>query len=70
MFFRFGDPEDAAEGALALRVTGWEADIALTWFTAFASLALMMGIAAWLGKKPAAAFIVVAAALGRAVARD
>ena len=49
----------AAEAALALHVTGWEADIALTWFTAFASLALMMGIAVWLSKRSAAAFLVV-----------
>jgi hypothetical protein len=49
----------AAEGALAAHVTGWEADIALTWFTAFASLALMMGITVWLSKRPAAAFLVI-----------
>jgi hypothetical protein len=49
----------AAELAQALRVTGWEADIALTWFTAFASLCLLMGIAVWLGKKPGAAIWVV-----------
>jgi hypothetical protein len=49
----------AAELALVLRVTGWEADIALTWFTAFASLALMMGIAVWLSKRSAAAYLVV-----------
>ena len=33
----------AAELAVTLRVSGWEADIALTWFTAFASLCLLMG---------------------------
>ncbi|MGB6796228.1 MAG: hypothetical protein WBE48_06635, partial [Xanthobacteraceae bacterium] len=49
----------AAELALALRVTGWEAAIGLTWFTAFASLTLTMGIAVWLGKKPGAAILVV-----------
>ena len=49
----------AAEWALALHVTGWEADIALTWFTAFASLALTMGIAVWLSKRSAAAILVV-----------
>src|SRR5215470_6352919 len=32
----------AAALALPLHVTGWEADIGLTWFTAFASLTLMM----------------------------
>ena len=49
----------AAELAQALRVSGWEADIALTWFTAFASLCLLMGVAVWLGKKPGAAIWVV-----------
>ena len=38
----------AAELALVARASGWEADIGLTWFTAFASLALMMGLAVWL----------------------
>jgi hypothetical protein len=50
----------AAALALPLRASGWEADIGLTWFTAFASLALMMGLAVWLGKRPAAALWVVA----------
>jgi hypothetical protein len=49
----------AAELALALGVSGWEADIGLTWFTAFASLTLTMGLAAWLGKKSGAAILVV-----------
>jgi hypothetical protein len=49
----------AAEVALVAGATGWEADIGLTWFTAFASLALMMGIAVWLAKRPAAAIWVV-----------
>src|SRR5580704_2988430 len=52
----------AAALALPLRVTGWEADIALTWFTAFASLSLLMGLAVWLSKRPAAAIWVVALA--------
>jgi hypothetical protein len=51
-----------AELALPLHVSGWEADIALTWFTAFASLGLMMGLAVWLGKRPSAAIWVVALA--------
>jgi hypothetical protein len=54
----------AAELALPLRVSGWEADIGLTWFTAFASLALMMAIAVWLSKRSAAALLVVALAAG------
>ena len=49
----------AAELALALGASGWEADIGLTWFTAFASLSLMMGGAVWLGKRAAAAIWVV-----------
>src|ERR1700676_5197111 len=49
----------AAELALPLPVSGWEADIGLTWFTAFAALTLMMGIAVWLSKRPGAAILVV-----------
>jgi hypothetical protein len=52
----------AAELALALSASGWEADIGVTWFTAFASLALMMGLAVWLAKRSAAAICVVALA--------
>jgi hypothetical protein len=52
----------AAELALPLRTSGWEADIGLTWFTAFASLTLMMGLAVWLGKETRAAILVVALA--------
>ena len=39
----------AAELALLTGASGWEADIAMTWFTAFSSLALMLGLANWLG---------------------
>ncbi len=49
----------AAEFALALHVSGWEADIALTWFTSFASLSLMMGLAVWFSTRPGTAFLVV-----------
>jgi hypothetical protein len=49
----------AAELALTLRTSGWEADIGLTWFTAFASLALMTGLAVFLSKRSAAAVWVV-----------
>ena len=52
----------AAELALTLHVSGWEADIGLTWFTAFASLSLMMGIAVWLSKRSEAAILAVALA--------
>jgi hypothetical protein len=52
----------AAQLALPLHVSGWEADIALTWFTAFASLSLLMGVAVWLSKRSAAAIWVVALA--------
>src|SRR6201999_1265091 len=54
----------AAELSMPLRISGWEADAALTWFTAFASLTLMMGIAVWLGKRSHAALIVVVLAAG------
>jgi hypothetical protein len=54
----------AAEVAAAAGAMGWEADIGLTWFTAFASLTLMMGLAVWLGKRSAAA--IWAAALAAA----
>jgi hypothetical protein len=48
-----------AELSLPLRVSGWEADIGLTWFTAFASLSLMMGLAVWLSQRSVAAIWVV-----------
>ena len=41
----------AAEIALVTTMSGWEADVGLTWFTAFASLTLMMGLAVWLSKR-------------------
>ena len=44
----------AAELALIFHASGWEADIALSAFTAFASVALMMGFAAWIGGSAAA----------------
>jgi hypothetical protein len=50
----------AAELALPLRASGWEADIGLTWFTAFASLGVMMAAAVWLSKRASAAIWVVA----------
>lgn len=52
----------AADLALSAGVTGWEAEIALTWFTAFASLALMMGLAAWIGRSTIGAILVLAIA--------
>jgi hypothetical protein len=50
----------AAELRLALGVSGWEADIGLTWFSAFSSLTLMMGLAVWLGARSSAAAWVLA----------
>jgi hypothetical protein len=44
----------AAELALAFGLSGWEADIALTAFTAFSSLTLMMGFAIWIGGRVSA----------------
>jgi hypothetical protein len=52
----------AAELALALHTSGWEADIGLTWFTAFASLTLMMALAVWLSRRAGPALLVVALA--------
>jgi hypothetical protein len=49
----------AAELLLPLHVSGWEAAIGLTWFTAFASLTLMMSIAVWLSQRSGAAILVV-----------
>jgi hypothetical protein len=49
----------AAVPVLLWRISGWEADIALTWFTAFASLALMMGLAVRLGRRSGAALWVI-----------
>jgi hypothetical protein len=55
----------AAELVLVAGTSGWEADIGLTWFTAFASLSLMMGLAVWLCKRAAAAiWVVMLAAAG------
>src|SRR5262249_18980696 len=55
----------AAELRLALGVSGWEADIGLTWFSAFSSLALMMGLAVWLGaRSSAAAWVLVLSTAG------
>jgi hypothetical protein len=53
----------AAELALALGIKGWAADAAMTWFTAFASLAVMMGLAVRFGARAAAAGWVVPRAL-------
>jgi len=53
----------AAEIALITSRSGWEADIGLTWFTAFASLNLMMGLAVWLSKRATTAIWVVALAI-------
>ena len=49
----------AAELALIPGVSGWEADIALSAFTAFSSVALMMGFAVWIGGRAAAGVWVV-----------
>jgi hypothetical protein len=49
----------AAELARLFGVSGWEADAAMTWFSAFSSLAVMMGFAVWLARRAWAAGIVV-----------
>src|SRR5262249_9400167 len=48
----------AAELSLATGVNGWEADAALTAFTAYASIMLMMGLAVTLSGRPVACFFV------------
>ena len=53
----------AAIFSAALGANGWEADIALTWFTSFASLTLMMGFAVWLSGRQFAALWVLALSL-------
>lgn len=64
-FGQQGDPERlayyylwhfaAAELGIMTGAGGWAADAAMTWFTAFASLILTMGVACWLGERRAAA---------------
>ena len=49
----------AAIPAALFGASGWEADTALTWFTAFASLALMMGLAVRFSGRSAAAWLVI-----------
>lgn len=49
----------AAIPAALFGTGGWAADIALTWFTAFASLALMMGLTVHLGGGRLAAWLVI-----------
>ena len=49
----------AAMLGAAVGASGWEADIALTWFTAFGSLALMIGLAAEFGGRRLAPLLVV-----------
>jgi hypothetical protein len=44
----------AAQLAAVFPLSGWEADIALTWFSAFSSLALMMGLALWFAHRRSA----------------
>lgn len=57
----------AASMALAANVSGWTADIAVSWFTAFASLTLMMGLAAWLSRSAMAGGWVIVLALTASV---
>jgi len=49
----------AAELSLIFGASGWEADIALTAFTAFSTLTLMMGFSVWIGRRAIAAYFVV-----------
>jgi hypothetical protein len=45
----------AAQLSLALGISGWEADIGQTWFAAFSSLSLMMGLATLVSRRSSAA---------------
>jgi len=55
----------AAELALLLGLSGWEADAALSWFTAFASLMVMIGLAIWLsGRRLAGLLVLIVSAAG------
>jgi len=56
----------AAELALAAGISGWEADAAMTWFSAFASLTMMMGLGVWLGGRAAAVLVVILSATASA----
>lgn len=49
----------AAILALLTGISGWEADAAMTWFAAFASLLLMSGLAAFIGGRMTAALWVL-----------
>lgn len=53
----------AAELALAAGISGWEADAAMTWFTALVTLLLMVGLAAWLAQRTAAGALVLLLAI-------
>lgn len=52
----------AAVAAVATSISGWEADAALTGFTAFASLLTMIGLGSATGGKPVTGLIVIALA--------
>lgn len=53
--------------AVLTGVSGWEADAALTWFTAFASLLLMIGVALRIGDGKATPFLVLVLAASASV---
>ncbi|BAT58586.1 hypothetical protein GJW-30_1_01112 [Variibacter gotjawalensis] len=53
----------AAELAVLIGVSSWEADAGLSWFTAAGSLLLMMGLAVWMSGRAASAAIVLLLAM-------
>jgi hypothetical protein len=57
----------AAVVAVMTGASGWEADAALVWFTAFASLLTMVGLAARLAGKMMAGFVVIVLAAAASV---
>ena len=49
----------AAQLAVLTKASGWTADAGLTWFTTFASLTGMMGLANWVAKSRTAAWLIL-----------
>lgn len=45
----------AAELSILTGLSGWDADAGMTWFTAFSTLMLMMGLATWFSSRSSAA---------------
>ena len=57
----------AAELAVLTGLGGWNADAAMTWFTAFSSLTLMMGFACWFSSRASSAAWVIVLAVSSSI---